>query len=652
MLASAQKKLFGFTAIIDVIGITLVAVIMYNLFNLGYYVNLVPAFLGIVTGTLSILIVYALDKHPNFAQRFKIQNFNLKWLLIIIISLIPTLIGSLIYFIRSQLNFNFNNFDINYFGVFDWIAFSALSALSYVLSMIVYLGLKNINPKADINKPKFTIFKVGVIILLLAIPISAITIKATLYDFPTPSVLKGYDYNDGPWLSYYNNKPNESICISWLTSQPNSSVVYYGTDSENLDKVANGQDDVYLHKVYINNLIPEQTYYYQIDEVFSQYPIHTIHNFTTASTTEQSFKFVVIGDIQPEGEIEDPTSESITATHIIADALAKEDYEFTTICGDIVDTGDDLEEWHLMFNSSAKYSANKPFMPAIGNHDTYGDNGANFASIFESPYANPEKGRYYSFDYYNVHYIMLDNFEHNGIMGDQQIDWLVNEIQTAKSRNQWVFVFFHYTIISSSDSSTYFWLQKQLIPIFDKYGVDTVFYGHDHVYEHYYYEYGQEGLVHNQYEDPSGKPIHYFMTGGAGGHLQPAIHRDTDTYIRNWWDLKTNKRVTVEIERRSWSTSNYIDHTSNPEFGQPFSLKEDPSDLDNTGKHFWQSITHKDDLSMDDMEFYGFDYGEGTLHYILVEIAGNSCTISVKYPDGSLLGGHDGTNVQQFILNK
>ena len=47
---------------------------------------------------------------------------------------------------------------------------------------------------------------------------------------------------------------------------------------------------------------------------------------------------------------------------------------------------------------------------------------------------------------------------------------------------------------------------------------------------------------------------------------------------------------------------------------------------------------------------YGHDYGENTLHYMLVQIDGDTCNVSAMYPDGTLIRGPNQDKHQTWAL--
>ncbi|MHA1731918.1 MAG: metallophosphoesterase, partial [Promethearchaeota archaeon] len=309
-------------------------------------------------------------------------------------------------------------------------------------------------------------------------------------------------------------------------------------------------------------------------------------------------------------------------------------------------SGGTKEEWHYLFNSLSLLAANRPFMGVIGNHDWDGgfEKGSNWAGIFSYPYAQPCQGRFYSFDYLNAHFVMMDNFEHAYHMSDAQVQWVEQDLAAARARGQdWLFCFFHLSIFSSYTANMYYDLQETFVPIFDQYGVDAVFYGHDHAYEHYAYRYGWNGLLH----DPSHaswnhKTVHYFLTGGGGAALEyeyGVTKRAPETFQLEWYDANAGSWTTKTYERRPWNPARLMNNTGKPGF--------EPAP---NGLQFYQDP--REEVYQDDVVEYGFQYGENTLHYIKVEVNGATCTISVHYPNGQVLTGPRGDLLQTFVLTK
>ena len=95
-------------------------------------------------------------------------------------------------------------------------------------------------------------------------------------------------------------------------------------------------------------------------------------------------------------------------------------------------------------------------------------------------------------------------------MNSEQLDWLRKQLQA--SNEEWKICFFHHPLYSDAKyHGPDLDLRAQLVPLFEGYGVDVVFSGHDHVYERikpqngiYYFVMGSSGEL--RYHNLRGHP--------------------------------------------------------------------------------------------------------------------------------------------------
>jgi hypothetical protein len=136
------------------------------------------------------------------------------------------------------------------------------------------------------------------------------------------------------------------------------------------------------------------------------------------------------------------------------------------------------------FNVYQPMLANTPFFPAIGNHEV--QTGAYGYQAYKSVYSLPGNApsghaeEYYSFDWGNAHFISVDTNQDYST-GSPQFNWLVNDLQTTTKF--WKIVFFHAPAYSSGSSGSDPDVDAYLVPLFETYGVNLVFNGHDHSYQ-------------------------------------------------------------------------------------------------------------------------------------------------------------------------
>jgi hypothetical protein len=125
------------------------------------------------------------------------------------------------------------------------------------------------------------------------------------------------------------------------------------------------------------------------------------------------------------------------------------------------------------------------------------------------PFYPDRRERYYSFDFGPIHFISLGTNEFLGNSNrQQQLTWLVRDLEATTQ--PWRIVFMHIPAYGSSDLSSTPSLRTTLQPIFERYGVQVVFAGHEH-------DYARGAPWH---ELPSAySPVMHVVTGGGGALL-------------------------------------------------------------------------------------------------------------------------------------
>ncbi len=236
--------------------------------------------------------------------------------------------------------------------------------------------------------------------------------------------------------------------------------------------------DVNRHYAYIEGLQPGTTYYYRIGDASKGF-WSDVATITTADNSD-SFTFFHVSDSQ--GGIErhyDKWANLLdTAFSMYPEA------SFLVHTGDHVDHGDNFKQWKWVFNSTDKLMSSV-LMPTAGNHENHGEYALEDNFILPNvPEQDTTTGTYYSFDYNNAHFIVLNTNEDedNGI-SDEQIEWM--KADAAASDAQWKFVMLHkapYSNGSHYDDGDVIELRKTLSVLMPELGIDIVFQGHDHVY--------------------------------------------------------------------------------------------------------------------------------------------------------------------------
>ena len=165
---------------------------------------------------------------------------------------------------------------------------------------------------------------------------------------------------------------------------------------------------------------------------------------------------------------------------------------------------------------------------AIGNHEDDDDEGF---STYMSKFGLSKT--YYSFNYNNVHILVIDTDRVSYSSGSSQYNFVKNDLQVASQNSniQWIIIYLHkpfYTSANTCNSSscsntgsTAKALRDTYHSMFDKYGVDVVLQGHVHNYQRTYpvkYDGTSTPTITSSsstnYNNPTGE---IFVTAGTGG---------------------------------------------------------------------------------------------------------------------------------------
>ncbi|XP_029643331.1 acid phosphatase type 7-like [Octopus sinensis] len=324
----------------------------------------------------------------------------------------------------------------------------------------------------------------------------------------------------------FGNKTNQ-ICILWCSTNLDYDKnipprVRYGFAKSLLSQISigktvqfNSAKKRFFHRVVLSNLLPENTYYYQIiRQNKSNSYLDPIESFTvpqspTSSSITQSF--LVFADMGTRsGGIPYVVQESInnrytSIFHIgdIAYNLASND----GIVGDI-------------FLSKLKNMVSRiPYLTVPGDHESF-DNYEHYRHRFSVPnqdWPALSNQLWYSLDIGVVHVISLEteHFMRNDLAMKDQLDWLKNDLIKANANREqvpWIFVLAHRPLYCSaenlmedcaSDNSK---VRAALEKILFTYGVDLILSGHEHCYERTWPIYQKRVLAYN-YKDAPG-PVH------------------------------------------------------------------------------------------------------------------------------------------------
>jgi len=180
-----------------------------------------------------------------------------------------------------------------------------------------------------------------------------------------------------------------------------------------------------------------------------------------------SVRFAVIGDSGTGGRGQYEVAQLIEAYR----KLVK--FDFVIMLGDNIYGGHHSSDFRSKFEEPYKplLDAGVKFYASLGNHDDPAQE--RLYKLF-----NMGGERYYTFKKGNVEFFVLDS----NYMDPGQLAWLEQNLK--KSDSNWKISYFHHPLYS--DGRTHgpdLDLRIRLTPLFERYCVNVVFSGHEHVYE-------------------------------------------------------------------------------------------------------------------------------------------------------------------------
>lgn len=312
-----------------------------------------------------------------------------------------------------------------------------------------------------------------------------------------------------PYLQF---STKTSMNVLWETRELASTRVDFGEARANvsravLDRTATLPGNRSMHEVLLKELKPETNYFWQATSVTSNGDTirSAVYTFKTTVNDSSAYMFALIGDTQRNNR-------TPWAWEKIADLVWEDRPNFAVIAGDLVDQGLDKNDWlENFFPKGRPLLSRIPVYPVLGNHEQ--DASYYYQYVVAAP---PEY--YYTFTYGNAQFFMIDT-NRDVSEGSEQYDWL--EWELAKSKAMWKIAVHHHPPYSSDSDdhgdtnqtlSTLGTDARNLVPLYERYGLDFCLFGHTHLYERSW------PIKDNQINMKKG--VVYINSGGGGGGLE------------------------------------------------------------------------------------------------------------------------------------
>lgn len=239
----------------------------------------------------------------------------------------------------------------------------------------------------------------------------------------------------------------------------------------------------------LTGLKPDTLYYYYVESTAGK---SEVKSFATAAENQETLSFAYMGDIQFQ---EDMIQEYADWGQLISKIYQKNpDLAFGVLGGDIVQSGIRAAEWDEFLKNASPVFSSIPLMSVNGNHESNMPGGKPevYLDLFSLPQNGPEgfKEEFYSFDYGTCHVTALNSWVFSG---EQDLDdadykrlsaWIEDDLKNSGA--VWNVVVMHHPVYALADDRVAEMVKENWAPIFEKYGVDLVFCGHQHVYSRSY----------------------------------------------------------------------------------------------------------------------------------------------------------------------
>ncbi|MEM7263714.1 MAG: metallophosphoesterase, partial [Planctomycetota bacterium] len=264
------------------------------------------------------------------------------------------------------------------------------------------------------------------------------------------------------------------------------------------------------HVFALTSLDPDVEYEYQVTlEADAGSPrSYPARRFRTppAAGDEGELRVVVVGDtgVSP-------------AQDAIIELIEELEAPILLHAGDLVHEPGTVESYDARFFSVWEAVLGQTSLyPVLGNHDCWASPDGFLDEVQLPTNSVTETEHYYSFDAGDAHFVALNSCD--GLVDSTQLDWLERDLSSTE--RGWIIVWLHHPLYSNGVQSGSRALRTSLAPLFERYGVDLVFAGHDHAYERFLPIAGEslsDAYQSPEFVNPAG--VTYIVSGGGGAEL-------------------------------------------------------------------------------------------------------------------------------------
>ena len=317
-----------------------------------------------------------------------------------------------------------------------------------------------------------------------------------------PALAQAQELERSPYLQLVT--PDSAI-VAWKTWSESTGELRWGASPDSLDQSAASASPALRHSVQIEGLEPGTRTYYAVYGDGLLLAGGEEHYIRTAPPpgSVQPLRMWVVGD----------SGTGSLAQLRVRDALVEQIRGAPDLFLHVGDMAyGDGEEGEFTWNFYGPYAdilRNTPVWPAMGNHEGHSSDSATESGPYYDGYILPRGGEagglpsgteaYYSFDWANVHFVVLDSHQSPRGVDDAMLTWMAADL--ASTQQDWLIAFWHHPPYSkgthdSDSEGSLVDMRENALPILEAAGVDLVLGGHSHIYERSY-------LLDRAYQTPS-----------------------------------------------------------------------------------------------------------------------------------------------------
>lgn len=337
-------------------------------------------------------------------------------------------------------------------------------------------------------------------------------------------------------IPYLQRGTSTSMHVVWRSAAAEPTRVCWGTSASSLGNAAGSGASEIDHDVEITGLTPRSAYFYATARASCTAATSgdARDTFTTSPSpgARVPFRLWVVGDSGTGDAAERGVRDAMLA-YVGAHAP-----DLMLHMGDIAYTSGTTAQFDSgFFGPYADILRHTPSWPTLGNHEGISSRSSTQTGPYYEAYSLPADASaggvpsgteaYYSFDYANAHFVVLNSQDVSRSPAGAMLTWLESDLSANIA--DWTVAYFHHPAYThgthDSDTETQLVeMRENALPILEAHGVDVVLAGHSHAYE-------RSHLVQGAFDTPTTAAGHIVDPGdgrldgdgayhsGAGGTL-------------------------------------------------------------------------------------------------------------------------------------